>query len=169
MDKIQVLIDNGFITLNDVLTYAYNHHALEELNEEYERNNFEPEYPDYDDDYNQMINEHEYEEQLANELNRQEYIDSAYNTEYVLASTSQLVQETMVFPSNEEGEITDYGDLACVALRYGHDDWDDAMSAVNTLNTDEYKYIHIKRIATERNGNTHNLFKRINVLDNVVI
>jgi hypothetical protein len=75
----------------------------------------------------------------------------------------------MVFPSNEEGEITDYGDLACVALRYGHDDWDDAMSAVNTLNTDEYKYIHIKRIATERNGNTHNLFKRINVLDNVVI
>ena len=40
MDKIQVLIDNGFITLNDVLLYAYNHNALQELNEEYERNSY---------------------------------------------------------------------------------------------------------------------------------
>ena len=41
MNKIQVLIDNGFIELNDVLLYAYNHNALEDLN------NQEPEY-DYD-------------------------------------------------------------------------------------------------------------------------
>jgi hypothetical protein len=46
MDKIQVLIDNGFITLNEVLTYAYNHHALEELNSQVD---------DYE--YTQMINQ----------------------------------------------------------------------------------------------------------------
>jgi hypothetical protein len=157
MNKIQVLIDNGFITLNDVLIYAYNHNALEELNEEYERNNFEPEYPD-DDFYDQMINK-DYEEQLTHWP----------DTKYILASTNQLMEETMVFPSNEEGEITDYGDLACIALRYGHADWEDPMAAVITLNTDEYKYIHIKRITTESNSNTHNLFMRITTSDNVVI
>lgn len=50
MDKIQVLIDNGFITLNEVLIYAYNHNALEELNEDWKNSVDETDY-DPSDDY----------------------------------------------------------------------------------------------------------------------
>ena len=156
MNKIQVLIDNGFIELNDVLLYAYNHHALEDLNNQVEDDSY----------YDQMISKYEIEEQLDDP---QDYKDrNFYGTEYILASTSDLVEETMVFPSNAEGEITDFGDLACLALRYGNDDWEDAMAAVITLNTDEYKYIHVKTLDNGGN-NIHNLFRRINVLETIVI
>jgi hypothetical protein len=47
MDKIQVLIDNGFITLNEVLLYAYNHNALEELNNNHQ-DEIDYDYPDDD-------------------------------------------------------------------------------------------------------------------------
>ena len=159
MNKIKVLIDNGFITDNDIREYISS-------NQDFYGND-EPEYPDYDEAYNQYINELEYDEMIANELNRQEYINPEYNTEYIIASTNVFMQETMVFPSNEEGEITDYGDLVCLSLRNGHEDWADPMSAVITLNTDEYVYTHVK---TKYGGNNiHNLFKRINVKDNIVI
>jgi hypothetical protein len=156
MNKIQILLDNGFITLQDVFDYVNSG--------EPENDADHMEWPD--DDYNQMINQLEYEEQLANELNRTDYIDA--HPEYVLASTSDLVEETMVFPSNAEGKITSYSDLACLALRYGNDDWEDAIAAVITLNTDEYKYIHVKTLDNGGN-NIHNLFKRITVSDIVVI
>ena len=152
MNKIQVLIDNGFIELNDVLLYAYNHHALEDLNNQVEDDSY----------YDQMISKYEIEEQLDDP---QDYKDrNFYGTEYILASTSDLVEETMVFPSNAEGEITDFGDLACLALRYGNDDWEDAMAAVITLNTDEYKYIHVKTLDNGGN-NIHNLFRKINTIE----
>jgi hypothetical protein len=89
------------------------------------------------------------------------------NTDYVIASTSEMMEETMVFPANEDGQITDYTDLNCVALRYGRYDWEDAFSAVAELNTDEYKYIFVKHIYNK--GNLHNLFKKINTSDIVVI
>ena len=152
MNKIQVLIDNGFITLQDVFDYV---------------NSGEPENDadqmDWsDDDYKQMAAENEAAEQLAHELNRTDYIDA--HPDYVVASTSDLMQETMVFPSNAEGEITSYSDLACLALRYGSDNWEDAMAAVITLNTDEYKYIHVKTLDNGGN-NIHNLFRKINTVE----
>ena len=147
MNKIKVLIDNGFITDNDIHEYI-------SINQDF--------YDMSDDDYQQMAAENEAAEQLPHFPNLDDY-----QPEYVLASTSDLVEETMVFPSNEEGEITDYGDLACLALRYGNDDWEDAMAAVITLNTDEYKYIHVKTL--NGGNNIHNLFKRINTLENTVI
>jgi hypothetical protein len=159
MDKIQVLIDNGFITLNEVLTYAYNHHALEELNNQVD---------DYE--YTQMINQPMFEPDPM-DIDYEFEIDDSYVEElrpkYVIASTSDLVEETMIFPSDEYGEITSYSELSCTALRYGHDNWRDAFAAVNRLNTDEYKYIHIKKIHNDRN--IHNLFMRITAADNVVI
>ena len=151
MNKIQVLIDNGFITLQDVFDYV---------------NSGEPENDadqmDWsDDDYKQMAAENEAAEQLA--LAHFPNLDD-YHPEYVLASTSDLMQETMVFPSNAEGEITDYGDLACLALRYGSDNWEDPMAAVIQLNTDEYKYIHVKTLDNGGN-NIHNLFRKINTVE----
>ena len=147
MNKIKVLIDNGFITDNDIHEYI-------SINQDF--------YDMSDDDYQQMAAENEAAEQLPHFPNLDDY-----QPEYVLASTSDLVEETMVFPSNAEGEITDFGDLACLALRYGNDDWEDAMAAVITLNTDEYKYIHVKTL--NGGNNIHNLFRRINTLENTVI
>ena len=147
MNKIKVLIDNGFITDNDIHEYISSNQDFYDMS---------------DDDYQQMAAENEAAEQLPHFPNLDDY-----QPEYVLASTSDLVEETMVFPSNAEGEITDFGDLACLALRYGHADWEDAMAAVITLNTDEYKYIHVKTL--NGGNNIHNLFKRINTLENTVI
>ena len=147
MNKIKVLIDNGFITDNDIHEYISSNQDFYDMS---------------DDDYQQMAAENEAAEQLPHFPNLDDY-----QPEYVLASTSDLVEETMVFPSNAEGEITDFGDLACLALRYGNDDWEDPMAAVITLNTDEYKYIHVKTL--NGGNNIHNLFKRINTLENTVI
>jgi hypothetical protein len=91
-----------------------------------------------------------------------------YGTEYVIASTSELMEETMVFPANKEAEIVSYSDLVCISARGGYDDWRDAFAAVLPLNTDEYIYTHVKTIHTER-GNVHALFKKVKVADNVVI
>ena len=118
--------------------------------------------PDTDypwDDYNDKINQ-EYDEQ--------DYNEPEINTDYVIASTSEMMEETMVFPSNEEGQIVSYSDLSHLALRYGHDNWEDAMAAVIPLNTADYVYVHVKTIETE-NSNHHNLFKKIKTLETIVI
>jgi cell division protein FtsB len=77
MNKIQVLIDNGFITDNDIQEYIssnQDHNEQEEFNDDY---------------YKQLAAENEAAEQLAHELNRTDYIDA--HPEYVLASTSDLM------------------------------------------------------------------------------
>ena len=133
MNKIQVLIDNGFITDNDIQDYISS---------------------------NQDHNENE-------EFNDDWFDEHIIDTTYVLASTSQLMEETMVFPSNEQGEIVSYTEVSNLALRYGNDNWEDAMAAVIPLNTLDYIYTHVKTI--DGGNNIHNLFKRINVSDNIVI
>ena len=129
MSKIQVLIDNGFITLDEVITYAN----------------------DYTASYNQDL----YEEQLAYELHKDHSAP-----EYVIASTSEMMEETMVFPADEHGDITSFSDLACIALRYGHEDWRNCDQVVSSLDTDEYTYEHVKCVSTA-NSNMHHLFKRV--------
>ena len=167
MNKIQVLIDNGFITLQDVFDYV-NSGEPENDADQIARDDYndKDQMEWSDDDYDQMAAENEAAEHLARELNRTDYIDS--HPEYVVASTSYKLAETMVFPSNEEGEITNLDDLACLALRYGSDNWEDPMAAVIQLNTDEHKYIHVKTVDNGGN-NIHNLFRRINTLENIVI
>ena len=124
MSKIQVLIDNGFITHEDVMAYA--------------------------SDFASAYNDDLYETLLEN--------DRA--PEYVIASTSEMMEETMVFPADEHGEITSFSDLACIARRYGHEDWRNCDEVVSSLDTDEYTYQHVKHISTA-NANVHNLFKRV--------
>jgi hypothetical protein len=43
--------------------------------------------------------------------------------EYVVASTSFEMKETYVFPSNEDGVITDFNEIAAIAERYGDENW----------------------------------------------
>ena len=124
MSKIQVLIDNGFITHEDVMAYA--------------------------SDFASAYNDDLYETLLEN--------DRA--PEYVIASTSEMMEETMVFPADEHGDITSFSDLACIAKRYGHEDWRNCDEVVSSLDTDEYTYEHVKCVSTA-NSNVHNLFKRV--------
>jgi hypothetical protein len=167
MNKIQVLIDNEFITLNEVLEYAYNHNALEELNNNHQ-DEIDYDYPDYHQDELDRMKIEEFEDSYYDQMISKYNLDEpTIDTTYVLASTNYLMEETMVFPSNEEGEIVSYSDLANLALRYGHEYWEDAFAAVVLLNTDEYKYIHVKTI--DGGNNIHNLFKKVKVSDNVVI
>ena len=166
MNKIQILLDNGFITLQDVFDYV-NSGGPENDADQIARDDYndKDQMEWSDDDYQQMAAENEAAEQLAHELNRTDYIDA--HPEYVVASTSYKLVETMVFPSNEDGKITDFGDLVCLARRHGHDNWEDAMAAVIQLNTDEYKYIHVKTFVDR--GNRYNLFKKINTLETTII
>lgn len=118
---------------------------------DYEQPEFEPDPMDidYESELNDSYVGPDYDDNYVEEL----------RPKYVIASTSDLVEETMIFPSDENGEITSYSELSCTALRYGNDNWRDAFAAVDRLNTDEYKYIHIKKIHNDRN--IHNLFMRI--------
>lgn len=111
-----------------------------------------------DDDYDDMVN---------NEYDEQAYDEPEINTDYIIASTNEMLQETMIFPANEYGQITQYTDLTSIALRNGHEYWEDAFAAVILLNTDEYKYIHVRTL--DGGNNIHNLFKKINISDIVVI
>ena len=155
MNKIQVLIDNGFITDNDIQEYIVSNQLDDCISPK------DIDYPwdsDYDDMMNQMINE---------ECDEQVYDEPEINTDYVIASTNEMLQETMVFPANEHGQITQYTDLTSIALRNGHEYWEDAFAAVILLNTDEYKYIHVRTLESDKN--IHNLFKKINTSDIIVI
>lgn len=131
MNKIQVLIDNGFITDNDVQEYIIsNQQDKEEFNDTSSADD------DYDDSY----------------------------PEYVIASTSSLLDETMVFAADEHGEITSWTDLACLAARYGDENWNDHLAAVELLNSKTHKYVHIETIPTGRG--VYNWFKKypINII-----
>ena len=165
MNKIQILLDNGFITSQDVFDYVNSGEPENDADQMARDDYNDKDQMEWsDDDYKQMAAENEAAEQLA--LAYMPDLDY-YQPEYVVASTSYKLEETMVFPSNAEGEITDFYDLECAALRHGNNNWEDAMAAVITLNTDEYKYIHVKTL--NGGNNIHNLFKRINTLENTVI
>jgi hypothetical protein len=111
-----------------------------------------------DEQYNDMVNQ-EYDEQ--------DYNEQELHPEYVIASTNLMLQETKVFCSNANGEITSYCGLNSIALKHGQEYWEDAFAAVVPLNTDKHKYIHVRTLETERN--IHNLFRRIDISDAVII
>jgi len=121
-----------------------------------------PEPDHYDEMMNQMINE----EQTDVMTDERDY-EQELHPEYVVASTNLMFQETMVFCSNANGEITSYGGLNSIALRNGQEYWEDAFAAVVPLNTDKHKYIHVRTLESDKN--IHNLFRRIDTSDAVVI
>lgn len=121
-----------------------------------------PEPDHYDEMMNQMINE----EQTDVMTDERDY-DQELHPKYVVASTNLMFQETMVFCSNANGEITSFGGLNSIALRNGQEYWEDAFAAVVPLNTDKHKYIHVRTLESDKN--IHNLFRRIDTSDAVVI
>ena len=108
---------------------------------------------DYDEQTDVITDERDYEQEL--------------HPEYIIASTNLMMQETMVFCADADGHITSYGGLNSIALKHGQEYWEDAFAAVIPLNTNEHKYIYVRTLETERN--IHNLFRRIDTSDAVII
>ena len=95
----------------------------------------------YADDY--YINT--YQEQM-------DYDDSSPiivpHPEYVVVSTSYDAEETFAFPANEKGEITDFGEIASSASRWGHEDWEDQTKVIRLLDTNDHKYFFVKELSS---------------------
>ncbi len=95
----------------------------------------------YADDY--YINT--YQEQM-------DYDDSSPiivpHPEYVVVSTSYDAEETFAFPANENGEITDFGEIASSASRWGHEDWEDQTKVIRLLDTNDHKYFFVKELSS---------------------
>jgi len=68
--------------------------------------------------------------------------------EYVVVSTSYGAEETFAFPANENGEITDFGEIASSASRWGHEDWENQEEVIRSLNTNDHKYLFVKELSS---------------------
>lgn len=123
-------------------------------------------YPD-DEEYTHGEDEcYDYDEHTSVTTDERDY-EQELHPEYIIASTNLMMQETMVFCADADGHITSFGGLNSIALRHGQEYWEDAMAAIIPLNTDEHKYIYVRTLESDKN--IHNLFRKINVLDTVVI
>ena len=142
MSKISELLKDGIITIEEVLEYAQQHmdavdaYDNERLGEwECEHGTLHPlsmqscECAKYEE-YQMTQDEMEYEQRRLLEEKYDDYLDEemelsytshSSNPQYVIASTSFKLEETMVFEANEKGEIMSYDDYGCIAKRLGHE------------------------------------------------
>jgi len=90
----------------------------------------------------------EVEDSISLEYQEEEYDEEYYlpDTTYVVASTSYDMRETYVFPSNEDGAITSFSEIAAIAERYGDEDWDNPSVVMQQLPG----YELVKQIAFNR-------------------
>jgi hypothetical protein len=187
--KIQCLIDGGFISINDVLEHAQDYmDACDQLDDEQI-----DKYGSYDAEERRLIDEMYTQEDMYSELvNDDEYGDwecgagtlhsasmqecdcfkyeedhipelpedtRSSKPEYVIASTAYYMEETYVFEANEQGEITNFGEYGGIALRFGDVDWTNKALAVETT-FGEGKYEFVKGIDRVAKAD-HHLFKRL--------
>ena len=120
-DKIQELIDSGVITTEQVLRYA----------DDYYINTYQ-----HTMDYDDIPSTTEIE------------FEKVPYPEYVVISTSYDAEETFAFPANENGEITDFGEIASSASRWGHEDWENQEEVIRSLNTNDHKYLFVKELSS---------------------
>ena len=64
------------------------------------------------------------------------------NIDYVVVSTSIMYREIMVFPGNENGNVTDWGELGCVPQTTSTDH----ITAMHTFGMyDDYEFVRVVR------------------------
>jgi len=73
-------------------------------------------------------------------------------TTYVIASTSYLANETYIFPADETGKITDYGEIGGVAERWGCSFWEDHDLTMNEVFGPDHKYEQVDMRISGHNG-----------------
>ena len=90
----------------------------------------------------------EVEDSISLEYQEEEYDEEYYlpDTTYVVASTSYDMKETYVFPSNEDGAITVFSEIAAIAERFGDEHWNDHGLVMQQLPGYEF----VKQIAFNR-------------------
>jgi len=69
---------------------------------------------------------------------------------YVIASTSYMANETYIFPANENGEITSYGEVGGLAERWGCEEWDDPDATMRATFGNDHRY---EKVAETRSMN----------------
>lgn len=161
--KIQSLIDGGFISINDVLEHSG-----------YLENQI-------DDQYNMELDQQEHERMMesqdmygseweSNDPNAPDYEDTqdvewpthtrSSSPEYIIASTSYRTEETYVFEANEDGKIIDYGEYGGLAKRWEDLEWVSYYAAVDKI-FGEGRYQFVRRVETGSSDVMHMLFQRL--------
>lgn len=161
--KIQCLIDGGFISIQDVLEYAQMYTDAMDIydDEQIDKYGSELDYGMTEEDRMEMLNDI-YQDDLI-EPTLADFRSS--EPEYVVASTAYYMEETYVFEANENGEITNFGEYGGIALRFNDIDWTNkALAVERTFGEGKYEFVReIDRVAKA----DHHLFKRIDDDDNV--
>ena len=180
--KIQSLIDGGFITINDVLEHSG---YLENQNDDYYHEQYNMEYEQAEHERMMQSEDMYGNDDLSYEMTKEEIeyermrmLDDMYGDdegpkhdgagfterdefpEYIIASTSYKLEETYIFQANENGEIHDFGEYGGLAKRWGDENWTDWYIAVDKT-FGEGKYIFDRRIESGNSGVVHMLFRKI--------
>lgn len=142
--KVQQLIDDGQLTIEDLLEYAQQYmNGVDQYDDEQIDKYYQEEYMQEDYDHTA-----EWPEDMR-----------SLDPEYIIASTAYVIEETYVFEANENGQITNYCEYSGIAKRNGCDDWQDYYKAVEVaFGKDKYQFV--RRLDTLPEV-AHFLFKRV--------
>lgn len=160
--KIQCLIDGGFISIQDVLEYAQMYmDAMDQYDDE-QIDKYGSEL-----DYGMTEEERMFEEmRMLDEMYGDDLIEPtpedlrSPNPQYIVASTAYYMEETYVFEANEDGVITNLGEYGGLAKRWGNDNWSNRNLAVMSAFSD-VKYDFVRDIPIEKDGVYQSLYVRV--------
>jgi hypothetical protein len=81
------------------------------------------------------------------------------NPDYIIASTSYRLNETVLFWSNENGDIVSPNDYGGLAERWNNTNWKSHQDAVNSVFGSSYELVWERRLSLD--SPHHALYKRI--------
>lgn len=159
--KIQELIDNGTIRLIDVLAYA-NDYMLEQ-SYQYEMDRYVE--PDPEPEYEMTQEEMEYEQRrlLDERFEEQLMMDEQRPMfpEYIIASTSYKLEETMLFEADADGRILNYCDYGSIRkITVGENHWQNKELAIASSFPYNVNYYLIRDLDTKDDMVNQSLYKR---------
>jgi hypothetical protein len=165
--KIQCLIDGGFITIEDIREYTQQY--MDGVDQ-------------YDDEQIDKYYQEQYAENQARELDAEEkMLEDLYgqdepedydypfditnnrsdDPEYIIASTSYKMEETYIFEANEKGEILNFGEYGGLCKRHGDKSWSYRDYAVDVIFPGKYERVKDFGEIGELGTNVfHSLYKR---------
>lgn len=147
--KIEQLVEDGVISIKDILEYANDYHIDKYYQEEYsEWESNDPNAPDYYD---------------TQDVEWPTHFRSS-DPEYIIASTSYRMEETYIFESDSNGKILDMGEYGGLAKRWDNDNWEDHQAAVLAAMGD-IPYRFEREIQTGTEDVRHFLYSKINPAD----
>lgn len=167
--KIQSLLDGGFISISDVLEYAQQYmDGVDKYDDEQIDKYYQEEYFDIEQ-YNLEYEQAEHERMMYSEnMYGSDYDDMPQhirspNPEYIIASTSFRAEETYVFEATSDGKILDSGEYGGLAKRWGVNDWQNHQLAVREAMDNPYRFE--REIQTGSDKVRHFLYSRIGSAD----